>query len=235
MNFLSNWDRKLMFLSLAVTFGFLSHLIWTTDQTEKRLAMQASASLSQSTEKLNQTLGSINSAVQKLDDTLGTVNRPCGGGQPCGTLADFTKTLNTARLTMGQIEIAANHEDKNLTLLDSQEATFFGDVHGTVTTANTLLATTNAGMQTEFPNLEKTTTDFDAFIQSPDFTGSVHNLDVITGNLGQTTGDFQKKFHDVLFPPPCTNWKCHLKEDWGIIRGTLELLEPAYYGSQLIH
>ena len=90
-------------------------------------------------------------------------------------------------------------------------------------------------MQTEFPNLEKTTTDFDSFIQSQDFTSTVHNANVITANLGQTTGDFQKKFHDVLYPPPCTNWKCHLKEDWGIIRGGLELLEPAYYGSQLLH
>jgi hypothetical protein len=58
---------------------------------------------------------------------------------PCGTLADLAKTLNTARGTMGQIEIAARHENRNLGTLDTQEATLFGDFHGTATRANTSL------------------------------------------------------------------------------------------------
>lgn len=65
----------------------------------------------------------------KFDATLSEVNRPCGGTAPCGTLADVAKTLNTVRGTFGQIEIAANHENKNLTALDKHEATLFADTH----------------------------------------------------------------------------------------------------------
>lgn len=230
-----NWAKTLLFVSLAVLFGFASYLTWTATRVIRNLGTQTSQVLTQTSTAFDQTLGNVNNTVRLMDNTLTIVNQTCGDGHPCGTLADVAKTLNTIRGTAGQVEIAAAHENKNLTTLDQQEATLFSDVHGTITTANTLLAATNLGMQTEFPNLEKTTTDFDSFIQSQDFTSTVHNANVITANLGQTTGDFQKKFHDVLYPPPCTNWKCHLKEDWGIIRGGLELLEPAYYGSQLLH
>lgn len=71
----------------------------------------------------------VGAAVDHLNGVLAEIERPCGGGQPCGTLADVAKTLNTARLTMGQIEIAANHEDRNLATLDAQETALYADTH----------------------------------------------------------------------------------------------------------
>jgi hypothetical protein len=62
---------------------------------------------------------------------------------PCGTIADVGKTLNTVRGAVGQIEIAAIHENRNLTTLDTQETTLFNDFHGTATRANTSLDTFN--------------------------------------------------------------------------------------------
>jgi hypothetical protein len=77
---------------------------------------------------------SLNAASLNINRTMDTVNRPCGTKvsgllAPDGTLCDFTKTMNTARLTMGQIEVAANHEDKNLTTLDAQETQIANDMH----------------------------------------------------------------------------------------------------------
>ena len=43
----------------------------------------------------------------------------------CGTLADVNRTLHTIRGTFGQIEVAAKHENAQLTKLDSQEKTLF--------------------------------------------------------------------------------------------------------------
>ena len=74
-----------------------------------------------------QTVNSLNATVEKI-------NRDCGdkADDACGTLADVAKTLNTFRRTAGYAEIAADHEDKNLTKLDGQEAMLFSDFHNTL-------------------------------------------------------------------------------------------------------
>jgi hypothetical protein len=72
-------------------------------------------------------------------NTVQLLHQPCVPG-PCGLLSDGAKTLNTARLTMGQIEIAANHEDKNLGTLDQQEATIYAGTNDDVQALHALLA-----------------------------------------------------------------------------------------------
>lgn len=79
--------------------------------------------------------------TREVDQTLETVNRPCATGKPCGTLADFAKTLNTVRLTFGQVEIAANHEDRNLSTLDAQEQALFAATQKTLQNAQGALGT----------------------------------------------------------------------------------------------
>ena len=110
---------------------------------------------------IDATVSSANLAIVEVEHsankTLQLVNKPCVPG-PCGTLADINKTLNTARGTMGQIEIAANHEDKNLSNLDNQEQTLFADTH-------------------------KTLTDADSLVASPYLLASMHNLDTTSAGL----------------------------------------------------
>jgi|GEM_PF-3100827 hypothetical protein len=96
--------------------------------------------------KINGVTANAQALLKTGNRTLQLVNAPCVPG-PCGLLADGAKTLNTARMTMGQVEIAANHEDKNLATLDKQEATIFADTHADLdalhglVTAPDLLAT----------------------------------------------------------------------------------------------
>jgi hypothetical protein len=89
--------------------------------------------------RINVTIGSAGELLRNGNRTLAKINAPCVPG-PCGLLADGAKTLNTARMTMGQVEIAANHEDKNLATLDRQESTIFADTHADLDALHALVA-----------------------------------------------------------------------------------------------
>lgn len=95
--------------------------------------------------KLGPALDALKDDETKLGDSIDRVNAPCVPG-PCGTFADVGKTLNTVRGTFGKIEIAANHEDRNLGTLDAQEAQLYLDFHGTAIRLNTALETLNLQM-----------------------------------------------------------------------------------------
>ena len=95
--------------------------------------------------RLDPVLDGVSDDALKLGRAIDLINAPCIPG-PCGTVADVGKTLNTVRGTFGQIELAANHENRNLSTLDTQEAALFSDFHGTATRTNTGLDTFNALM-----------------------------------------------------------------------------------------
>jgi hypothetical protein len=114
------------------------------------------------------------------------VNHPCVPG-PCGTLADVAKTLNTARLTMGQVEVAANHEDRNLGTLDAQEAQLFSD--------------TNEDLQ----QLASTISSANKVIEDPATAEAQHNLALISGNVAGITKDV--KVYSDKFVAPQPWWK----------------------------
>lgn len=89
----------------------------------------------------------VGTALDGIAATLDSVNRPCAtaatGSKPCGTLADVNRTLATVRGTFGQIEVAARHENRNLTTLDQQEAQLYEDTHAAVANFNALLTSTD--------------------------------------------------------------------------------------------
>lgn len=114
----------------------------TLQDTTKSVGKQATTSL--------KVVGKVGDGVTQ---TLDNINRPCGvtlshdGAEsshtpfkPCGTLADFNRTLATVRGLAGQIEIAARHEDRNLDMLDVQEKQLYTDVHTTTVNLNALVA-----------------------------------------------------------------------------------------------
>jgi hypothetical protein len=225
--------KTALYVSLAVLFGFLSYLSWTVTREVKTLGQQASVVLSDT-----------QTSVQSLNTTLAQVNQPCGDGKPCGVLADLAKTLGTIRGAAGQVEVAAYHENKNLDKLDAQEAQLFLDTHNALGSLNSSLVSANTaiagipaleqGARDEFGVLQKTTGDVDALVTSQDVSGTLHNFNVVTYNLGQTSSDFQTKFHSVLFPPPCKGHWCFVIKAWPYFKAGAEMAEPAYYWSQLL-
>ena len=234
---------RLWEISLAVFLGFGCYFIWSSIQSEKQITVQASGVLSHVDSTVTQIGTAFTSAatsisqtekdvatvtkpavkvVAGLQQTVAIINHPCVPG-PCGTLYDVAKTLNTARGVFGQIEVAVNHEDKNLTVLDQQETQLFEDTHK--------ILTGFVPLQNE---IDKTIFDFDALATSPDLNQTIHNFGVVTDNLGDMTGDAKTKFHEFLFPTPCTNFKCRLLKGIKFVTDASQLLEPAYYGWSLI-
>ena len=222
-------------VSLAAFLGFGCYLEYTISQSDKQLTVQASKVLIDTDGVLNQVKTStvsidnslsrvpnqLSEVTGNINNTLALVNRICLPG-PCGILADVSKTLNTVRGTFGQIEVAANHEDRNLTTLDSQESQLFVDTHTTLT-----------GFIPIQTGLSKTIFDADSLITSPDLIGTLHNFNTTTYNIGQTTGDFQSKFHAFLYPPICKGFKCHIGQDINDVRIGSQFAEPAYWAYQL--
>jgi ABC-type transporter Mla subunit MlaD len=89
---------------------------------------------------LNRPCGTVPSAVVSAGHAEPMFNAPLPPAKkPCGTLADVNRTLATVRGTFGQIEVAANHENRNLTTLDEQERQLYADMHESVTSFNALL------------------------------------------------------------------------------------------------
>jgi hypothetical protein len=228
------------YLSLTVLLGFSSYFVWSATQEVQRLGEQTSAVLAQTSTSLERTdaaitqtsntvsasANHIDSSLSKIssgiDQSLYLVNRPCVPG-PCGLMADSAKTLNTARMAIGQVEIAANHEDKNLKNLDTQETQLFQDTHSVLVS---IVPVENEA--------DKSFADFDALLTSPDVTNTTHNFGVITGNFGTMTTDASNKFHLFLYPPPCREFKCHVLQGYTAVKDLSSLAEPAYWINQIL-
>ncbi len=231
---MTTWLSKIRLweIALAVFLGFGCYFLWTTSQTDKQIARQttvilnhadkslsgidksvtqvgsafttAATSIIQAQKSVASVSAQLSGVAVGLQKTVALVNAPCAPG-PCGTVADVGKTLNTARLTMGQIEIATNSFDKNQDKFYQQEDQLYADSDGAAKSLNSILT-------------------------SPDVYDSLHNVNTVTANLGQSTTDFQNKFHDFLYPPSCKGFKCWIKNGYEAVKVGSDLLEPAYYG-----
>jgi hypothetical protein len=162
----------------------------------------------------------------QLGATLQAVNRPCSPvGPPCGTLADLNRTLATARGTLGEVELAARHEDRNLGAIDGQERALFADLHGTlqaaqgaITEARGTLAAASSALVQAGPLLTagtatleastqavqtstQTAHDIDARVADPNITLLVQHLNGVSLSADRMLADAQWKEHQLLHPP----------------------------------
>ena len=167
-----------------------------------------------------QTFAGLNAPCTPVKGTVYTVDHPV----PCGTLADMNRTLATVRGTFGQIEAAANHENKNLTTLDSQELALFTDLHltaqaaartadslsgtataltGTATAATatiTTAGTTIAAFQPVLAAFTQDGKDLDSRINDPHVTNLVAHLAGMSASGDKMLADAQWKTHQLLHP-----------------------------------
>jgi hypothetical protein len=207
------------------------------------LCVVASVRISQVSSQINVTLRQLDlsGTVANLNATLDAIHRPCGKTLdtvsvlfdktrndyflankkkeflPCGTLADVAKTLGTIRGAAGQIEVAANHEDKRIAVLDGQEATIYRNTNASLLQLREDLRTANttiAGLQPVFVGLTKdaaavevTTESARALIANPQIPVILNNTAAATGSVSQaaghldaTTADVQHAVHQALHP-----------------------------------
>jgi hypothetical protein len=132
-------------------------------------------------------LGTGNATASKLNAALDEINRDCDEAKtqkPCGTLADFAKMLKTFRGAAGQVEVAARHENENLSTLDTQEAQLFADTHG------------------DLVALAKTLADADGVITDPATKQAQKDAAGIVANLNGITHDGKVEADKLVAPQP---------------------------------
>ena len=175
---------RLWELALCVFLGFGSYLAWTEAQVSKQLGQTTQTTLIHA----DSVLTSFGSESQKTFDNL---NRLCELGKPCGTLADINRTLAAVRGTFGQVEVAAIHENKNLSALDAQEAQLFGDTHRALGSANEAISgivPVEKSARDEIVALNKTTTDLDSLATDSHVRAFIANLEPLSNNAVAITG-----------------------------------------------
>jgi hypothetical protein len=164
--------------------------------------------------------------LSKTATTIDHINAPCPPNDsdklhPCGLLADGAKTMNTLRHTIGQVEIAANHEDANLGKYDAQETQLYGDLH-----------TTALHLDSSLDDLDDTLTTAHDLFANPNIPKMIDSGQLVMDNFGQMTTDGRLKFHAFLFPEPCKTKMCKVGRMWPYIKGGAEMVQPAYWFQQ---
>jgi hypothetical protein len=210
--FVTAQSEKLLVARASKTFdaadAAITHVNSATDQVGTAFT-SAAQSLNQTESDVHGLTTEFGGVASGLQRTVALVNAPCVPG-PCGTVGDVGKTLNTTRLTLGQLEIAANNFDKNEDHFYKQEDQLYTD-------------SDNAVKQ------------FDALLDSPDLTTALHGGAVTATNFGLVSTDFETKFHTFLYPPACTGFKCHIKTIYDVAKIGSQFAEPTYWGWALFN
>jgi hypothetical protein len=113
----------------CITLCVLAWSAWTLTGETQRVEIKAEALITSQAKSADALEAQATITLASIQDAMTIINRECGGGHPCGTLVDIAKTLGTIRGMAGQIEVAANHEDRRLSVLDGQEAAIYRDTH----------------------------------------------------------------------------------------------------------
>jgi hypothetical protein len=203
-------------------------------------------------------LASCTDAAHSFQATLEAVNRPCVAGRPCGTLADVNRTLASIRGTFGQVELAAKHENAQLTTLDGQERTLFSDLHGvlrdaretirgaqglTQVASGTLGATQDTLKSSQVAlvslraSLDASKGLIDALHRRADdqrIDDTLTHLDATSAHVDGATGDVQAVFDRVAHPPPCRGRWCWAIKTGEVLSAAHNVPEFGYWTDELI-
>jgi len=143
------------------------------------------------------------SVADQLVATLAAINAPCVPHKACGTLADVNRTLATVRGTVGAVEVAARHEDKNLTALDAQELVLFNDVHNTMQLAQGTISKVDTTLDTVAPMLDASTAilhHIDDRVSDQQIIQLVSHLNGMSTSGDKMLAEGQQKEHELLHP-----------------------------------
>ena len=189
---------------------------------------------------------------EKLDAALDTVNRPCSPG-PCGTLANVDKAV----VKVGDILVTSQMQERDVAKAAQQNMAAVNTLSVHLNTATDALAEAARGVTSAIHTVDeaaKAAKPLESSLTSTaeastaalytlnrrfsdprvdtlidNFRQLSGNAVTITGNLGQTTGDFQLRFHAFLFPPPCRSTGCRLAKTFTILKDASEFAAPSYW------
>jgi chromosome segregation ATPase len=174
--------------------------------------------------KLDIAIAGSASITANINKTLDEINRPCSQQASCGTIADINRTLAPLRSAIGQIEVAARHENAQLSTLDAQERTLYTDLHTTLVAGQTtlgrsadLLTTANTTVQGLQPvlveseiavaQLQTTLDSVNTLVKDPALTATLKAVQATSeqtaatmSNVNKTSSDVKDAVHAYLHP-----------------------------------
>ena len=187
----------------SVTCGPIAQM----SQAEKNIGILAA----QGALQVKQSGALITATTQNMDKVTNSVAGEISALQ--GTTAALTTTAQTATTSLQTIT-------DGLTPILSSTNTTIAQAGITI-----------EGFQPVETVATKSLTDADLVVRG--FVPIESNAATVSSNLGQTTTDFQLKFHAFLFPAPCKTFGCRLARTWPYVKGASQMVEPLYWGQQL--
>lgn len=190
-------------------------------------AQQTSREMSVVLSHVSSTLSTTSQEIKQTSDaanvTLGIINRPCGGGRPCGTLANADKTVQH----ISDITVAAQRQVLNSGLLiaattrnlDATTEHFDGTLDsfaGLALAGQTTLGAANQtieAMQPVLGSANLTVQHFDELVTSTDVKQLVADVDVGVkkgDEILATTSQVEKKLTQCTLHP---TFGCTFKSD----------------------
>lgn len=181
------------------------------------------------------------------------------GPDACGTLAQINKTAiaagdvaNAAKMQVLQSGTLIQATTRNLDAVGAAVTGTMGhlntasdDIGGVARTANGRLATLSTHLQTAIDTANSTLGTLDTAIATQNAALSKSQADFqdvlagalplearatsIAGHWDGISGDFQTRFHLVLFPPPCKTFGCRIGRVYPYIKDAAALGESAYW------
>lgn len=173
---------------------------------------------------LSATVTNLNATINTMNATLGIVNRPCGGGHPCGTLANVDKLV----VKIGNVAVDAQTQVRQSgTLINAASGSLTSTSQSLNAQLETIgpLLTSARGVTEAIPgalagiaadthsvmlNSNGAVTDVRAFISQPAWALTLGNVQSITGSAAAITDDARKVSDkataDYLKPVPWYLW-----------------------------
>ena len=138
--------------------------------------------------------------LSKLNAALDTINRPCGGGHPCGTLANADKAM----VKVGDILVTSQYQEKDVALAAEHD---MGAVDGLAAhlngTADALTGTANGAIAAAKPLLVDADTAIrsaNTQINNPYIADFEKHVDGMSASGDSMLADAAWKTHQLLHP-----------------------------------
>lgn len=194
---------------------------------------QATITIQQMGQSVNGATDALAATTGKLNATLDALNAPCvgfHGSVTCGPLAQLSQTEKNVGILAAK---SAQQVQQSATLVNETAEAIKGAAADVHTMAQAGTGTLNAAtgtidaFQPVIGQTSAAVAHFDALIQSPDVTDTLHNANLITASWAGTSEDFHVWSHKLWNPSPCTTNKCRWARGFKVAGGYLGLAAQA--------
>lgn len=194
--------QVVLLILLIAVLGVVLFVGYDLHEAIVKITPQASLLLQRWTPSKGKPDALIDAAYNFIHATNDNVNRPCGGGKPCGTLAALDKTVTKAGDSVVTTQLAERATIPHVLAAMDQFKDSAARLSGTADAATAALETAQTTISDLQPVLgalardadsaNKTVTDFDALVSSPDLSHALSHVDGMAASGDGILADAKK-------------------------------------------